>query len=325
GAPVAVFPEIGRPALVATTPVRDVRTWSAPTPADDGVSLMARTLADLARKSGRIGWEFGREMLVRAPRIDVDAMARAAPGLEFVDGSPVIWSLRLVKSEAEIARIGAACAIASAAYRDVPTLVSRADTTRTAERRLRTRLLERGADHVPFLATAIGAGGYSQIIAGPGDAPMKEGDVLFFDVGCTYDGYFCDFDRNFAVGRISDAARRAHEACWRATEAGMAAARPGVSFAEVFAAMAKVVIDAGTIGNNVGRMGHGLGMHLTEPPSFMEGADDILAERMVVTIEPAIEYAPGKMIVHEENIVIRSGAPEVLTERAPREMPVIGG
>jgi Xaa-Pro aminopeptidase len=41
---------------------------------------------------------------------------------------------------------------------------------------------------------------------------------------------------------------------------------------------------------------------------------------MVLTIEPGLEYAPGKMIVHEENIVIRDGGAELLTTRAPREM-----
>jgi Xaa-Pro aminopeptidase len=322
GGMIAVFPEVGKPAALETTPVKDIRSWPAPQPDDDGVSLMAKTLKEVKKKHGRIGWELGREMLVRAPRIDVDRMAKEC-GLEFADGSPVIWDLRIIKSEAEIARIGTACRIASEAYDDVPTLVQRSDTTRTAERKLRTRLLEKGADHVPFIATAIGAGGYPQIIAGPGDASMKEGDVLFFDVGCTYDGYFCDFDRNFAVGRISDAAKRAHEACWQATEAGIAAARPGVKFGAVFEAMDRIVKAAGTIGNNVGRMGHGLGMHLTEPPSFMAGASDVLAESMVVTIEPAIEYAPGKMLVHEENIVIRDGTAEILTKRAAREMPGI--
>jgi hypothetical protein len=34
-------------------------------------------------------------------------------------------------------------------------------------------------------------------------------------------------------------------------------------------------------------------------------------------------YAPGKMIVHEENIAVTSGGPRLLTRRAPRELPVI--
>ena len=48
------------------------------------------------------------------------------------------------------------------------------------------------------------------------------------------------------------------------------------------------------------------------------------APGMVLTLEPGMEFAPGKLMVHEENIVVRDGAPELLTIRAPREMPVIG-
>jgi Xaa-Pro aminopeptidase len=36
-----------------------------------------------------------------------------------------------------------------------------------------------------------------------------------------------------------------------------------------------------------------------------------------------MEYAPGKMIVHEENIAITNSGPRLLTKRAPRELPVI--
>jgi Xaa-Pro aminopeptidase len=55
----------------------------------------------------------------------------------------------------------------------------------------------------------------------------------------------------------------------------------------------------------------------------MPGDGTVLTEGMVLTIEPGIEYAPGRMIVHEENLVVRAGAPELLTRRAPREMPRI--
>jgi Xaa-Pro dipeptidase len=37
-----------------------------------------------------------------------------------------------------------------------------------------------------------------------------------------------------------------------------------------------------------------------------------------------MEYAPGKMIVHEENIAITADGAELLTTRAPREMLVVG-
>jgi Xaa-Pro dipeptidase len=44
---------------------------------------------------------------------------------------------------------------------------------------------------------------------------------------------------------------------------------------------------------------------------------------MVLTIEPGMEYAPGRMIVHEENIVVTSDGPVLLTRRSPRELPII--
>ena len=37
---------------------------------------------------------------------------------------------------------------------------------------------------------------------------------------------------------------------------------------------------------------------------------------MVLTIEPGMEYAQGKMIVHEENVVIRKDGAELITKRA---------
>jgi Xaa-Pro aminopeptidase len=110
---------------------------------------------------------------------------------------------------------------------------------------------------------------------------------------------------------------------WEATEAGMAAAVPGARTDDVWRAMAKIIEDAGAIGNNVGRLGHGLGMQLTEPPSHRFGDGTVIAENMVLTIEPGMEYAPGKMIVQEENIAVTKDGPRLLTKRAPRELPVI--
>jgi Xaa-Pro dipeptidase len=67
--PVAVIPEIGAPEM-ALTWVKDIRTWPAPQPEDDGLSLLAATIDGLKRKFGRIGAELGREMALRMPVVD---------------------------------------------------------------------------------------------------------------------------------------------------------------------------------------------------------------------------------------------------------------
>jgi Xaa-Pro dipeptidase len=320
GAPIAVIPEIGAPEMSMTW-IDDIRTWPAPRPPDDGTSLLAGTLESLSRRFGRIGFELGREHSLRMPVVQFLELRGKLRDIELVNGSPCIWEIRMVKTEAEIARVRHICELASDAYARVPQIVRIGDSERDAARKLRIELAERGADATPFLPAISGAGGVSQIVCGPHDRIIETGDILFFDTGSTYDGYFCDFDRNFAAGEVSDAARLAHEAMWRATEAGIGAAVAGASTDDVFAAMAKIIENVGPVGNNVGRLGHGLGMQLTEPPSNMPGDGTVLRANMVLTIEPGIEYAPGKMIVHEENIVIRTDGPELLTKRAPRELP----
>ena len=322
GAVIAVIPEIGEPGMAGTW-VEDIRSWPAPRPDDDGVSLLQATLTSLPRRFGRIGWEMGRESVVRMPLKDFDALRERSGNLIFADGSPTLWALRRVKSPAEVARLRHVCQLASAAFEALPQRLRLGDSEIEARRKMQIELTEQGADNVPFVAVVSGPGGYSQCIVGPGERRLGDGDVLFIDTGATYDGYFCDFDRNFAFGHISDAAQRAHEAVWDATEAGIAAARPGATTTDLWRAMADVLEAAGSKGLNVGRMGHGLGLQLTEPPSNMPGDDTPLEPGMVMTIEPGMEYALGQMLLHEENVVITEDGAELLTRRAPRAMPII--
>ena len=70
-------------------------------------------------------------------------------------------------------------------------------------------------------------------------------------------------------------------------------------------------------------MGHGLGLQLTEPPSIMSNDNTLLKENMIIAIEPCLEYAPGTMIVQEENILITKDGYERLSSRTPKTIPII--
>jgi Xaa-Pro dipeptidase len=321
GDPIAVIPEIGAPEM-ALTWIKDIRTWPSPVPHDDGLSLLKSTLDGLPRKFGKIGAEMGREMALRMPIAEFLRL-RDSLSSSVEDGSPCIWEIRMVKTDAEIEHIHYICQIASDAYEALPSQISIGESEREVARKLRIDIARRGADSTPFMPAISGPGGVPQIVCGPHDRILEQGDILFIDTGSTYDGYFCDFDRNYAIGKVSDEARRAHEALWLATEAGIAAAIPGATTDKVWKTMSKIIEDAGAIGNNVGRLGHGLGMQLTEPPSHRPGDNTVIVENMVLTIEPGMEYAPGKMIVHEENIAVTGDGPRLLTRRAPRELPAV--
>lgn len=321
--PIAVVPEIGA-ACMGRTWVDDIRTWASPDMADDGVSLLAGTLREVAGQGGRIGLPMGHETHLRMPLADFDRLRALLGDMEFCDATAIVRGLRMVKSEAEIAKIAHACQLVSNAFERAPGLFRAGQSEAEVFRAFKIECLGQGVDDVPYLAGAAGPGGYGDIISPPAGRAIEKGDVLILDTGCTFDGYFCDFDRNFGFGDAADAVRKAYEVVYRATGAGLEAARPGVTCAAVFRAMGRVISEAGASGSSVGRLGHGLGMQLTEWPSLSGQDDTVLEAGMVITLEPGMTFAAGKVMVHEENIVVREGAPELLSRRAAPQLPVIG-
>ena len=153
---------------------------------------------------------------------------------------------------------------------------------------------------------------------------LRKGDIFLIDTGARYGGYFCDFDRNYTVGAApTEEAKRVQAALYEATDAGIRAATPGNTAADVFHAQAKVLRDAGFDLGNVGRFGHGLGKLMTEPPSNMPGDSTPLVPGMVLTIEPSAMYGNGKLLVHEENLVVTEDRPKLLSRRAAPEITLI--
>ena len=87
--------------------------------------------------------------------------------------------------------------------------------------------------------------------------------------------------------------------------------------------MNSVLINNGSQGNDVGRLGHGLGMELTERPSNSATDATLLKPGMVITLESGMMFAPGWLMVHEDNIAITEHGAEWLTSRAARELVII--
>ena len=320
GKPVAVIPGIGGPSMSATW-IDDVRTWSSPQPDDDGITLLADTVRELAGAGATVGVPMGPETHMRMPLGDVDRL-RSLLG-DFVDVTDIVRSLRMVKTEGEIEKHRIICGIVSDAFDRLPETVSTGMSERDAFQAFRAEILRCGADDVPYLVGATGPGGIDDIIRQPSDRLIADGDLLIFDTGSTYDGYFSDFDRNVAFTHADQSAKDAYKAVWDATEAGFEACRPGATTTDVFNAMNDVLKANGSLGNDVGRMGHGLGMQVTEWPSHTATDETPIEANMVLTLEPGLLWAPGKAMVHEENIVVRADGSEWLSRRAAPELPII--
>ena len=322
GKPTAIIPEIGAE-LMKRSWVDDMRTWSAPNPENDGISLLTDLLAPYAAAGQTIGVMKGHETHLRMPLSDWEKLQASLQGLKIGDATGLVQGLRMVKSDAEIAKLSHICAIGSATFAKVPNFVAEGMPLDQVFREFRREALAQGADDAPYVVGGADQGGYSDVISPPSQRPLTRGDVLMIDTGCTWDGYFCDFDRNWAIGKADDEARRAYDTLWRATEAGLATAKPGATCQDLFEAMATVIAEMDDSVGDIGRLGHGLGMQLTEQPSHATFDQTELIENMVLTLEPSLSYGNGLMMVHEENIVVTPEGGRLLTTRVAPELPII--
>jgi Xaa-Pro aminopeptidase len=317
GKPIAVIPAIGAP-VMARTWVEDIRTWRAPDLSDDGVSLLADTLREVAGE-GPVGLPMGHETHLRMPLADY---ARLGESVNLVSDQGIMRSLRLVKSEAEIDKIRTACTVAGRAFDRVGEIAAAGVPLSQVFRRFQMLCLKEGADWVPYLAGGAGPLGYDDVISPASDTPLAEGDVLMLDTGLVVDGYFCDYDRNFGIGDVDPRCLDGHRKLIEAVDRAMEIARPGATAADLFHAMDKV-LTGGAGGSEAGRYGHGLGMQLTEWPSLIPDDHTVLQPGMVLTLEPGVEIADGQVLVHEENIVIREAGPERLSPFSDPELRIL--
>ncbi len=318
--PIAVIPGIGA-ALMQTTWIDDIRTWNAPDLKDDGVSLLVDALREVARK-GRVGLPDGHESHLRMPLVDFKRLQTFDEMPEIVSDQQIVRQLRIVKSHREIAKITKACEIAGRAFDRVHEFAKPGVPLETVFRRFQMVCLEEGADWVPYLAGGKGPNGYADVISPATDAPLEKGDCLMLDTGLVHDGYFCDFDRNFAIGEANGIVTDAHKRLIEATEAGFEAAKQGKTAADLFHAMDRVLTGGKGTSDN-GRLGHGLGIQLTEWPSLIPDDETELEAGMVLTLEPGIATTTGQMIVHEENIAITETGAQYLSRPATSDLLVI--
>jgi Xaa-Pro aminopeptidase len=322
GKPIAIIPTIGAD-LMGRTWINDIRTWSAPNPDDDGLSLLTEILQPIAARGDTIGIMKGHETALRMPLGDYERLMKGLPALKVADATGIIRGLRMVKSKAEIDKLAHICAIGSNTFAQIPSIAQEGQAFEDLFKAFRREALRQGADDIPYLVGGADQGGYHDVISPPTPRPLTKGDIFMLDTGATWDGYFCDFDRNFAIGQADDLSRKAYDVLWRATEAGLAAARPGVTCREVFQAMQNVITTMDNQGGDVGRLGHGLGMQLTEWPSLAAFDETVIEENMVLTLEPSLSYGDGRTMVHEENIVVQADGVRLLSNRAAPELPVI--
>jgi Xaa-Pro dipeptidase len=308
--------------------VQDVGTYSPPFSGDG----LAGALRARGLDRGRIGAELGSDQRLAMPLLEWRALEAGLRDAVLEDASSLLWDLRSIKSDAEVAFIREADRINGEGLARAFSQLRAGDTEVDVARTVGAALIESGAYRPPYAQLLLvseaksRALGHGSRMRGPlAEYGLEHGDLLFVDSGVIVSGYWGEFNRMASVGEPRAEQRRHHDAIREVvTRSVDEALKPGTSFREVIERMAGFYRDAGydesQFGNYLGppymHLCHGLGLAGSEPPFVRHDSDQALAPGMVLSCEAYLRH--GDMTYgSEEDVVITPDGCDVLSERDP--------
>lgn len=221
--------------------------------------------------------------------------------------SSELMRLREIKSEREIALIAKAQDICDRAYEHFLGTLRKGQTERQIASLLGYRLMEYGAEALPFPTIALSGENTSSMLRKPSDRQIIPGDFLILKFGAVYGGYSTVMCRTVCVGSVDKAKENAYHAVQCATADGLKALRSGLG-AKVAESVVKATLNAWSIDKfYVSPFAHGIGLELDEPPLLGAGSADMLKAGSVlaaccnISIPRKFGIAIGDMVVITEN------------------------
>jgi Xaa-Pro aminopeptidase len=142
---------------------------------------------------------------------------------------------------------------------------------------------------------------------------LRKNELVVLDQGAILRGYCSDMTRTVFLGRASAKVRRLYSAVLEAQEAATAAIKPGVRASAIDAAARKVLQRNNLSQYFTHSTGHGLGIEVHEMPRLAAGEETVLKEGMVITVEPGVYIQGVGGIRIEDDVLVASRGPEVLT------------
>ena len=249
---------------------------------------------------------------------DLDLFRKVAeriPGIEIVDATAVLATLRGAKSPAEVKMLQRAIDISAAGYdavlRELEPGMTEFDVQELIEHTYRTNG-SRGTNY----GSIVGAGINSTVLHYHANcARIEDDDLICIDSGAAFGGYGADITRTFpASGRFTPRQREVYDIVLKALTAATRAVKPGVTMAKIDSVARTIINKAGFGDAFMHGIGHHLGLEthdITPSGALKEGA--------VITIEPGIYLPDEKIGVRiEDNILVTKSGYRNLSAKIPR-------
>jgi methionyl aminopeptidase len=143
----------------------------------------------------------------------------------------------------------------------------------------------------------------------PKGQPVREGDLVKLDVTVEKDGFMADAAVTVPVGTVSEENLRLIACAERAFAKAMLVARAGFRVSEIGRVVEREVRRSGfSVIRDLG--GHGIGRTIHEEPRIPNyadpGANQLLTEGLVITVEPIIAAGSGRSFVAKDGWTVRT-------------------
>jgi Xaa-Pro dipeptidase len=269
--------------------------------------------------NARIGMDESNTILAQA-------IEEFLPGVTIADGDTPMQQARRIKLPGEIALLEEASALADAVTVTGMETVSSGGVRENeiAGEAMRT-LFRLGGEYAHVMTPFVASGEHmSPPHRISSDKVVREGDLVFVDIGAAWGGYFGDVARTTVCGVPSERQKEIYTAVYRGLEAGIAEMRPGRTNEDAARAIRAEAAKFGLEDHFLSLfIGHGVGAGANEPPYIGEtlpGAPEYEFEPgMVFAVEPLIwvdGVRGGGGVRLEEMVVVTEGDAHVLS-RAP--------
>jgi Xaa-Pro dipeptidase len=284
--------------------------------------------------------EFLKDMGLAKKRLGIDNKAGAAGtwgyrgppitrklrGAKFVDVKDLVPSMRLIKSEEEIALMKESAKWANLAHvlLQEHTMEGLWDVEIALAASQEASVIMKktlGPDYQPQRRSTPVTVGFRGQIGEMSAIPhsiatkrlIRKGDVVITGAGADIGGYSCELERTMIIGKPTRKQKRYFNLMVNAQDAAFRTFKSGAKCSNIDRATIKVFKKAGLTELVKHHTGHGLGLEGHEPPWLDIGNDKLLQPGMVVSCEPGIYETGFAGFRHSDTVSITEDGAEIIT------------
>jgi Xaa-Pro aminopeptidase len=144
-------------------------------------------------------------------------------------------------------------------------------------------------------------------------ARMGSGPIVLMSYN-RVNGYAAECERTVFLGDPSARELELYNLVMEARALAYSMVRPGVRCADSDQATQELFASKGYQDHIIHRTGHGIGLGNHEQPWLSNGSSDVLAENMVISIEPALYFDEIGGFRHSDTVLVTKDGYEILTK-----------